>query len=46
MRLPFTTKLHLLVLPRGPVRYRKVTLPPLESDGSVARWYRRWWFTR
>ncbi len=26
--------------------YRKTTLPPLESDGSVARWYRRWWFTR
>jgi type IV secretory pathway TraG/TraD family ATPase VirD4 len=26
--------------------YRKATLPPLESDGSVARWYRRWWFTR
>jgi type IV secretory pathway TraG/TraD family ATPase VirD4 len=26
--------------------YRKATLPPLESDGSVARWYRRRWFTR
>lgn len=23
--------------------YRKTTLPPLESDGTVARWYRPWW---
>ncbi len=24
--------------------YRKTTLPPLEPDGTVARWYRSWWF--
>ena len=23
-----------------------VTLPPLESDGTVAPWFRRWWFLR
>ena len=24
----------------------KRTLPPLEPDGTVARWFRRWWFSR
>ena len=24
----------------------KATLPPLESDGTVAPWFRRWWFLR
>lgn len=34
---------HQCILVHCEKGYRKRVLPPLEPDGSVARWYRRWW---
>jgi type IV secretory pathway TraG/TraD family ATPase VirD4 len=36
---------HQCVVVHADGRFRKWTLPPLEADGSVARWHKRRWFT-
>ncbi len=33
---------HQCILIHARHRHRRVTLPPLEADGRVASWYRRW----
>ena len=33
---------HECVLVHCEKEFRRVTLPPLESDGSVSKWF-RWW---
>jgi len=37
---------HQCVIVHADGKFRKRMLPPLEPDGTVARWYRRFWFTR
>ena len=34
---------HECVLVHCERGFRRVTLPPLEADGSVAKWFSRWW---
>jgi len=34
---------HECVLVHCEHGFRRVTLPPLESDGTVAKWFSRWW---
>jgi hypothetical protein len=36
---------HQCVIVHANGRYRKRLLPPLAPDGTVARWFKRWWFT-
>ena len=36
---------HQCIVVHASGKFRKVTLPPLEPDGTVSRWYRRFWFT-
>ena len=36
---------HRCVIVHADGRFRKRTLPPLEPDGTVSRWFRRFWFT-
>ena len=36
---------HQCVIVHPEDRYRKVTLPPREADGTVSKWYRRFFFS-